>query len=245
MGDETMTLQQLTEALAAASDGIPKDILRINAEVILEHASELPGILAAISAEPEDNPGRKAAFSRLNGHLKETVYGMDHRAVLSDPEEVRKEAELLWSDKRERQDKELPVADIFRCWALTNAAHETAPTSRYLFTESASEDLIHNTNFETFGTRYHYRHLRGDIETLPDDILTTRYWRGLAAYDRIGWWLGDTKRGHEFIMWAGEQEDINAVIRMAGARGTLDPEQITEMLAATEDIPPAIREGVL
>lgn len=93
-----------------------------------------------------------------------------------------------------------------------------------------------------FGAR-HGDGTAGNLDELPGD----EYWRGSAALQLVRFVSNasepDYTKDAEFIMWAGAQDDIAAVIKLASERGT-DAKTLEAIISQT-GIHSSLREGTL
>lgn len=209
--------------------------LYINAVEIANYHPQLASLMLRIDAASKEMAGRARALEFIGSVLTETsVRGYPPQAALS-PNEIRAEAQSLWARADTKN-------DLMRAWALTNAAQETG-TNMEEFQSRKRETMC-----ERFHERHVAPHFHGDSYTFGDfwhdTFYADEYWRGLAAYCILGDWDED-KPSIAFILWAGQQKNLNTVVRLVQERDTIDPLVLAPVLELRETIHHAVPEGLL
>jgi hypothetical protein len=212
------------------------ETLSINAGVITENHPQIASLMLRIDAASTDRAGRATALEFIGSVLEDTSITNDGRETrASTPDETRDHAEYLWDFPDTKN-------NMMRSWALTNAAQETGnPIEEF-----------HSRKRETMCERFHERHIASHLHTpnyefgkfWHDSFYADEYWRGLAAFCIIGDWYGN-EPAYAFILWAGQQEDITAVTKIAMERRTIDTGEIAAVLEYKDVVSPSILEGVL
>lgn len=113
--------------------------------------------------------------------------------------------------------------------------------------EPVSHDDFRRLRAMVWDSHYHnYRDRKGetsDKREVPEDF----YWRGCTAlqFIRLDERQGnnDNTKDMEFILWAGKQDDIVSVIKLAKERGTTDTETLRSILSLP--IHSSLRDGAI
>jgi hypothetical protein len=123
-------------------------------------------------------------------------------------------------------------SEVAKNWAIGNVAEE-------LGIEMKSDRDYHNLHGPTANMHF----LQGMANSAS---MTTSYWRGIIAFNRttIGWSKENRKEIKAFVLWAGEQDDLLAVIDLASERNILDVDTLAGVLKERESSSP-VRDGVL
>lgn len=125
-------------------------------------------------------------------------------------------------------------SEVAKNWAIGNVAEE-------LGIGMSSDREYQNLNGPATNTDY-VQH-GGAFNSAAK---TTAYWRGTIAFNQttIRWRDEDKKKVHAFVLWAGEQGNLQAIIDVASERKTLDVDTLTGVLAERDSSSP-VRDGVL
>lgn len=125
-------------------------------------------------------------------------------------------------------------SEVAKNWAIGNVAEE-------LGIGMSSDREYHDLNGPATNTDY-VQHGGAANRAAK----TTAYWRGTIAFNQstIRWKDEDKSKVHAFILWAGEQENLQAVIDAASERNTLDVDTLTGVLAERDSSSP-VRDGFL
>lgn len=176
----------------------------------------------------------KGGSSSVRTHLVESLKLLDDQMAITDETDVLK---LSYMEAYNSGFEETLV----RAWAIGSVRGEYFEGITATLYDVDFQDGLQGMRLMIYGN---------NEDKHPNREKDTDYWRGVTALyimNSDSWFEEEDERrdAHEFIEWAGKQENISLVINLGKERGTFNVSALSSIMDQHDETVPAIRSGVL